>query len=294
MQSEYAIRLFSNEARDWEHLVPKQYAEVRQEFKSAHKAYKKARKEWEQDPNDLKKRLDAIKTFQAMMKLGEAIKSYDEFESDFGALSVITETIAAEIGHIENLKAEVKEELERQNVDSACIQEALGIEFSADQRATLEEKIDSYYIAQLLKDIKNEGSRQKFEDIIKNKPLIVKEAYEDVLSDVDKGQESLSSAERQYRRRIDEIMTETAAILSVPEEDLRTSLNEYKREKGEVPYINVIIDKSGLTKDTFGHFFDGKFRERRRIIEDYWKKVIDEKLLPLKEELANFQPNYHK
>ena len=67
-----------------------------------------------------------------------------------------------------------------------------------------------------------------------------------------------------------------------------TSLNEYNRENGEVPYINVIITKSGLTKDAFERVFNRKFRERRRVIEEYWKKVIDDKLLPLREELANF------
>jgi type I restriction enzyme R subunit len=283
-----AIKLFSNEARDWEKLVPRQYAEVRQDLKSAHKAFTKASKELQQDPHDLKKRLNVIKTFQTMKKLGEAIKSYEEFEVDFGLLSAITDTISSETGHFENLKAEVKEELENQNVGDEYIYDVLEIEFSADQRATLEEKIDSYYIAQLLKDIRNENSRRKFDEIIKDKTPIVKEAYEQALSGIDEEQEILDSVDRHFRRMIDEIIAETAAALCVPNEDLRISLSEYIRDKGEVPYINVIISKSTLTKDEFERIFNRKFRERRRVIEEYWKKAIDDKLLPLRDELANF------
>jgi type I restriction enzyme R subunit len=284
-----AIKLFSNEARDWENLVPKQYAEVKQSLKSAHKTFTQAHKEWAQDPNDLKKRIEVIKAFQTMKKLGEAIKSYEEFESDFGALSPITGTITAEIGNIENLKVEVKEELQNQDVGDEYIHDVLEIEFSADQRATFEEKIDSYYIAQLLKDIRNESSRRKFDEILRNKPPIVKEAYEQALSKIDDEQDIIDSADRHFKRVINETITKTAAALLVPEEDLRISLNEYSRDKGEVPYINAIISKSALTKDEFERVFSNKkFRERRRIIEEYWKKTMNDKLLPLKDELASF------
>jgi len=74
----------------------------------------------------------------------------------------------------------------------------------------------------------------------------------------------------------------------VPQEDLQTSFNEYRKDKEEVPYINIIIDKSELSKDDFERFFNRKFRERRRTVEEYWRKIIEDKLLPLKEELANF------
>lgn len=73
------------------------------------------------------------------------------------------------MGHIENLKGEVREALTEASIHDDPLPELLEIEFSSDQRATLEEKIDSYYISQLLKDIKDEKSKQKFNEIIKNK-----------------------------------------------------------------------------------------------------------------------------
>jgi type I restriction enzyme R subunit len=76
-----AIKLFSNEERDWEKLVPKEYGEVKSEFKKAYEAFKKAQSQLSDDPNDLKKRLTVIKTFGAVAKTAEAIKSYEEFGS---------------------------------------------------------------------------------------------------------------------------------------------------------------------------------------------------------------------
>ena len=283
-----AIKLFSNEVRDWEKLVPRQYVEIKQSFKAAYKSFKAALKELEQDPHDLMKRLNVIKTFQAMKNLDEAIKSYEEFEGDFEELSEITNIIADQTGRIENEKAAVKEILAERGAGEEEINEALEIEFSSDQRATLEEKIDSYYISQLLKDIEVEDNRRKFNEIIKNKPFIVKATYAEALSGLDNKQEILNNVDRHFKRAIEEIIKKVASVLEVPEEDLRISLNEYNRDKGEIPYINVIISKSTLSKDDFERIFNKKFRERRRTIEEYWKKEIDDKLLPLKDELVNF------
>lgn len=283
-----AIRLFSNEDIEWNKLVPRQYGEVRKDLKSAHKEFQKARKVLAEDPTDLRKRLHVVKAYQAMEKFGEAIKSYGEFEEEFADLSGIIDTITKEAGHIENLKAEIKEELGKQDIGDEEINNLLEIEFTSDQRATHEEKIDSYYISQLLKDIQNENSKQKFDEIIKNKVPTVKAAYEDALNDLDSEYEIVDSVDRYFRRTINEIISETASVLEVPAEDLQVSFNEYRKDKGDVPYINIIIDKSTLTKDNFENHFNVKFRERRRTIEEYWRKVIGGKLLPLRDELANF------
>ena len=58
----------------------------------------------------------------------------------------------------------------------------------------------------------------------------------------------------------------------MPNDDLNVSFNEYRGDKAEVPYINIIIDKSALTKEEFEHIFNMKFRERRRIIEESLEK----------------------
>jgi type I restriction enzyme R subunit len=282
-----AIKLFSNEDRDWERLVPPQYAEVKQNLKSAYKKFKTAMTELSESPTDTNKQFNVIKAYQDLKKTGEAIKSYEDYEEDFEKLSNIIDLIAQEAGHIENLKTEVKEAWNKIMPDNP-IPELLEIEFSADQRATLEEKIDSFYISQLLKDIKSESSKQKFDEIIKNKLPIVKSAYEDALGSLSDEQDNINSVDSHFKRTISEIIAETSAVLKVPEEDLRISFNEYRADKAEVPYINAITDKSEITREEFESYFRQKFRERRRTMEEYWKKVIEEKLLPLKDELANF------
>ena len=282
-----AIKLFSNEARDWEKLVPRQYAEVRHDFESAHKAYKEAKKELLQDPNDLKKRLAVIKNFQAMNRFGEAIKSYEEFEKDHTALSDTFDVIAADFGHIENEKAATKEILAKQGASDDELNEALGIEFSAEQRATLEETIDSYYISQLLKNIEDEESERKFEEILEGKAKIVQEVYRDIIKDSKPKEKITRRVDTYFKTAIDKIILETMSILKIPQEDLLASFNEYNHEKGEIPYLNSIIENAALTKESFEWAFpDEKFRRRIIVIGDYWKKIIEEKLLPLKKEMT--------
>ena len=282
-----AIKLFSNEDRDWENLVPKQYAEVKQSFKTAYMSFTEARRELAKAPQNIKKQLSVIKTFQTLGKLEEAIKSYEEYEDEFDTFHNIIQTIENEVGNVENLKAEVKETLAEQNMDDEEIVELLEIEFSTEQRATLEERIDSYYIAQLLMDIQKEDNKQQFDEIIKNKPPIVKAAYDEVIDTLSDEKKIIDKVVLHFKKLIGEVITETASVLKVPEDDLLVSFNEYRNDKSEVPYINVIIDKSAITREDFEHLFNKKFRERRRTIEFYWKAAIEERLLPLREELSN-------
>lgn len=289
-----AIKLFSNEDRDWEKLVPKQYAEVKQSFKAAYKNFVESRKKLAQDPQNIKSQLSAIKTFQTLSKLEEAIKSYEEYEDEYDKFYNITKTITDEVGNIENLKAEVKEALAEHNMADDEIAEMFKIEFSSEQRATLEEKIDSFYIAQLLRDIQKEDNKQRFDEIIKNKPSIVKAAYDKIIGSLSDEPEVIDKVTIHFRKLICEIIAETAAVLKVPEDDLLVSFHEYRSDKSEVPYINVIIDKSSLTRDEFEPKFHKKFRERRRTIEAYWETVIEDKLLPLREELSNLAVEFKK
>jgi type I restriction enzyme R subunit len=255
----------------------------------AHKAYNAAKAELKDDPTDLKKKIEVVKTFQLVKRHTEAIRSYEEFENDYDELMPVFEIVAADIGHIENIKAEVRDEIGELGGDPP--DDILDIEFSADQRATLEETIDSYYISQLLKDIKNEESKRKFDEILVTKPTIVQEAYGEILPDLIVAEPGSSyDVGSCFKTRIDNIVLEAAAILRVPAGDLRSSLSEYNPIKGDVPFINTLIKKSELTKEVFEQVFPGeKFRRKSVIISDYWKKVMDERLIPLKMELATHE-----
>ncbi len=282
------IKLFSNEERDWENLVPKQYAEVKQNILSAYEEFLDANYDLSNDTKDLKKQIHVIKAFQTLCRLETAIKSYEEFEADYEELRCISQTLTDENGHIENLKGEVKKTLENQNIGNVEIDELLEIEFSSDQRATLEEKIDSFYIWQLLRDIRKASNKKRFDEVVKNKPAIIISAYNEVLSSLSDEHEVIDNVARHFEKTITDIITEAASVMKVPVEDLLVSFSEYRKDKDDIPYMNIIIDKSVLTKAEFEAAFHAKFRERRRRLEAYWKAVIEDKLLPLKEELAGF------
>ena len=282
-----AIKLFSNEARDWESLVPKEYKQVKKDFKSAYKKFEQAKQELTQDQNDLKKRLTAIKTFNILAKTAEAIRSYEEFEEEFAELSPALEVITSEIGHIENIKAEVKRQLEENDVSDEEQEQLLGIEFTAVGRATLEETIDSYYISQLLRDIGNEESKRKFDEIVESKSEIVKATYTEALNNTTDTTDVVESIGNHFKGVISAIISETADFLKVPVEELLTSWSEYSKDKDVIPYINEISNKTSYAKDEFESLTGRKFRKRRRYIEEYWRTVITEKLLPLKEEIVN-------
>jgi len=115
-----------------------------------------------------------------------------------------------------------------------------------------------------------------------------------VINAVSDEQEIIESVDRHFKKIINDILAETASVLKVPVEHLQISFNEYRTGKTEVPYINIIIDKSTLTKEDFENFFYKKFRERRRTVEEYWRKIIEDKLLPLKEELVNFAAEFRR
>ena len=281
-----AIKLFSNEAIDWQNLVPRQYDEVKQDFTAAHKSYIAAKDELEQDPKDLDKMVSTVKAFQKLEKLGVAIKSYEEFEEEFESLSPLADTITNDVGHIENVKGEIKEIIESLGGDDIP-PDLLEIEFSAEQRATLEETIDSYYISQLLKDIKNEDSRHKFDDILKGKPEIVQVLYSDIIQDIESGQTTSDQIGTYFKNAIDRIILDVADKLKTPLNDLQISFNEYSAEKGEAPFLNLIVERSALDKETFEQVvFPGeKFRRKIIVVGEYWKSIIEEKLLPLKQEM---------
>ena len=288
---EDAIRLFSSEERDWESLIPKKYETVRKDFENAYKAYTKAKVELEKDSADIKKKVEAIKTFQEMNRLAEAIESYEDFENDFEELKPVIEVIANDGGYIENIKGAVREELSSAEIiDYPDITE---VEFSADQRAIRKETIDSYYISQLLKDIQNEESKRKFDKILEEKSDIVKSIYGDVLENMYVSEATVPyDVKRHFKEKIDSILSEVANVLCVDKAVLITSFSEYSSDKGDVPHLNTIIDKSALTKETFEKTFIGeKFRRRVVVIGYYWTGIIDERLLPLKKEMAVHERN---
>jgi len=100
----------------------------------------------------------------------------------------------------------------------------------------------------------------------------------------------LYNVQNYFGEKIELIIAETASKLKVSESDLQTSLNEYNPSKPDVPHLNSIIEKSEHNKETFEETFSGeRFRRKIVVIGDYWKQIMDERLLPLKKEMATHE-----
>jgi len=287
---EDAIRLFSNEAQNWSELVPREYTKVKSEYMAAYESLLEAKQDLADDPNNLKKKIAQVRAFQALDKLQKAIKSYENYEEEFDTLKAIVKQLPTERGYAENLKAEIRAALADEDDGNAetLLQE---IEFTSSGAATHKEKIDSFYINQLLGEYQKssnkedkEALRRKIMQEIDAKPATVQAIYRVILDSIDR-QGMAGEWQKFFVDEIDITIRKAANALKVPETNLRTSFNEYSPGKESVPYINVILETSELDKDTFEAQFNEKFRKRSLVIEAYWKRVLDEELLPLREEI---------
>jgi type I restriction enzyme R subunit len=88
-----------------------------------------------------------------------------------------------------------------------------------------------------------------------------------------------------FEDEIDRIIQESAEKLKVPVFNLQTSFGEYRPGSDTVPFINEISKVSQLDKEAFEAAFNEKYRKRLLVIEQYWKSIMEDKLIPLKGEI---------
>ncbi|MCL1996781.1 MAG: HsdR family type I site-specific deoxyribonuclease [Defluviitaleaceae bacterium] len=287
---EDAIRLFTNQQQDWEDLVPREYSDVKTELVAAHEELQQAKEDLTSDPNNIKHKIAQVKAFQRLEKVQKAIRSYEDYEDDYEELEHIAEAMPIERGHCENLKVEIREELEGQVRDD--VDDWLkDIEFSSNLSATHAERIDSYYINRLLGEYQKttdktdkDALREKIMQEINSKPKSVQAIYDDILTDIDNNRLTKDWTVY-FEDEINRIIEASADLLKVPIAGLQTSFSEYRTDVGAVPFVNEICNASQLDKDAFEAAFNKEYRKRLLVIEQYWKSVIEEKLIPLQGEL---------
>ena len=288
---ENAIKLFTQQ-QDWETLVPKEYHAVKNDFKKAYENFLTAKDELTKDRDNTKKKIEQVRAYQRLEKIQRAIKSYGDYEKDIDELKEIEESIIEERSYCEDLKYEIKEDLKDEDPDD--LENLLSqIEFTSSQRALYQDKIDSYYISQLIGDYQKttdktdkDALREKITKEIDSKPSAVKHIYNAVLDDIDNDNTTKEWASY-FEVEINRIIQNAADTLKVPFESLKSSFNEYRASTGVVPFINPINEaaKEGLGKELFEATFNEKFRNSLRTIEAYWKDIIDKQLIPLKQEM---------
>lgn len=284
------FELFSNEAQDWIELLPPEYKAVKNNFKYLKKAYETAKKQLEENPNDLKTKINKLQTFQKMDKAYKALKSYDEYEEEAESYTSFEKNLDDYRGDAENLRGEIKSEIEPDEGDKPDIDELLqDVEFSSQLNATHQDKVDSFYINQLLKNLKEkiEGAEEKFDEEIKSKDPMVQPIYHEIKRQIQNSVEDIDISEikaKMFTNEISNRIQEEVRNYALPEDSVKSAFNEYRPEKSEIPYLANIVDNMSLSKSDFEEKTGKKYRSRTKVLGSRLKDVFTD-LQKLKEEI---------
>ena len=265
---EETFRLFSNEKQNWQELIPPEYQTVKSNFEEVCKAYQTTK----------------------MEKVYKALKSYDEYEDEIEQFTSFDKKMDDYRGNAENLRGEIKHELEDSDGDKPDIDELLqDIEFSSQLNATHEDKVDSFYINQLLKNLQEdmEGAEEKFDEEIKLKDPMVQPIYHKIKHQIKSSPEEVDIKEIKYKMFNEEInnqLQEESINYALPEESVKSAFNEFQPEKTEIPYLASIVDNMTLSKGVFEEKTGKKYRSRTKVMENVLKDVFT-RLQKLKEEI---------
>ncbi len=287
---EETFRLFSNEKQNWQELIPPEYQTVKSNFEEVRKAYQTTKNQLEENPNDLKRKIAKLKAFQKMEKVYKALKSYDEYEDEIEQFTSFDKKMDDYRGNAENLRGEIKHELEDSDGDKPDIDELLqDIEFSSQLNATHEDKVDSFYINQLLKNLQEdmEGAEEKFDEEIKLKDPMVQPIYHKIKHQIKSSPEEVDIKEIKYKMFNEEInnqLQEESINYALPEESVKSAFNEFQPKKTEIPYLASIVDNMTLSKGVFEEKTGKKYRSRTKVMENVLKDVFT-RLQKLKEEI---------
>lgn len=287
---EETFRLFSNEKQNWQGLIPPEYQTVKTNFEEVRKAYQTTKNQLEENPNDLKRKIAKLKAFQKMEKVYKALKSYDEYEDELEQFTSFDKKMDDYRGNAENLRGEIKHELEDSDGDKPDIDELLqDIEFSSQLNATHEDKVDSFYINQLLKNLQEdmEGAEEKFDEEIKLKDPMVQPIYHKIKHQIKSSPEEVDIKEIKYTMFTEEInnqLQEESINYALPEESVKSAFNEFQPEKTEIPYLASIVDNMTLSKGIFEEKTGKKYRSRTKVMENVLKDIFT-RLQKLKEEI---------
>lgn len=288
-----ATKLYS-EAKEESGLVYPTYEESKKRFE---KAYKKIR-EFVIVPGDLDEhtpmetRIDYVKAFQELNNSYEALVTYDDYNDDMESSKSLQEQVhilEEQVGVYNTIKGSLVEE-EEKNLESTA--DFSGIEFYGENSIKLYD-IDSTYIDRLLGtySANNQDIRAEIEKALQklNKAECVKEVYHAILNAMDAEEldenEDIFIVKRNYFTQArDKTIKEFAKEWFVSENELHSSAIQYMIGTDPIPNIGGVID----SKDYEGYKTvhpEAKPFKYAQIMKRDWRKVLDEIIVPLDDEL---------
>ncbi|PEL52084.1 type I restriction endonuclease subunit R [Bacillus toyonensis] len=288
-----ATKLYS-EAKEESGLVYPTYEESKNRFE---KAYKKI-KEFVIVPGDLDEhtpmetRIDYVKAFQELNNSYEALVTYDDYNDDMESSKSLQEQVhilEEQVGVYNTIKGSLVEE-EEKNLESTA--DFSGIEFYGENSIKLYD-IDSTYIDRLLGtySANNQDIRAEIEKALQklNKTECVKEVYHAILNAMDAEEldenEDIFMVKRHYFTQTrDKAIKEFSEEWFVSENELHSSAIQYMIGTDPIPNIGGIIDSKNYEGYKKVHPEAKPFKYAQVMKRD-WRKVLDEVIVPLDDEL---------
>lgn len=288
-----ATKLYS-EAKEESGLVYPTYEESKKRFE---KAYKKI-KEFVIVPGDLDEhtpmetRIDYVKAFQELNNSYEALVTYDDYNDDMESSMSLQEQVhilEEQVGVYNTIKGSL---VEKEEKDLESTADFSGIEFYGENSIKLYD-IDSTYIDRLLGtySANNQDIRAEIEKALQKlkKSECVKEVYHAILNAMDAEEldenEDIFIVKRHYFTQArDKTIKEFAKEWFVSENELHSSAIQYMIGTDPIPNIGGIID----SKDYEGYKTvhpEAKPFKYAQVMKRDWRKVLDEVIVPLDDEL---------
>ncbi|KLV17492.1 MULTISPECIES: type I restriction endonuclease subunit R [Bacillus cereus group] len=288
-----ATKLYS-EAKEESGLVYPTYEESKKRFEEAYKKIK----EFVIVPGDLDEhtpmetRIDYVKAFQELNNSYEALVTYDDYNDDMESSKSLQEQVhilEEQVGVYNTIKGSLVENEEK---DLESTADFSGIEFYGENSIKLYD-IDATYIDRLLGtySANNQDIRAEIEKALQklNKAECVKEVYHAILNAMDAEEldenEDIFMVKRHYFKQTrDKAIKEFSKEWFVSENELHSSAIQYMIGTDPIPNIGGIIDSKNYEGYKKAHPEAKPFKYAQVMKRD-WRKVLDEIIFPLDEEL---------
>lgn len=286
-----ATKLYSNE-NDESKLVYPTYEESKKRFKKAHKSLQTL----VPNPTDidehssLEKRIEFVKAFQELNNAFEALVTYDDYNDEMEKSKALQEqvnTLEEYIGVYNTVKGSLVEEGgDGANPDFS------GIEFYGENAIKIYD-IDSTYIDRLLEtySANNQGIRDEIEKALQklSKSDIVKNVYHTILNGIDSKEinikEDIFAVKRRFfTQAYNNAINDFANTWFVEENELHSSAVQYEVGTEPIPNLGGIINSKRFDKYKAVNP-DAKPLKYGPEMKRQWRKMLDEVIVPLGDEL---------
>ena len=288
-----ATRLYS-EAKEETDLIYPTYEKSRKKFNKGHKRLKGFISEHPdirvESPIDQK--IEFIKAFQELNNSFEALVTYDDYNDDMEKSKTLKEQVMIleeNLGLYHTIKGSLVEPGPIDPISPTGLSE---IEFYSDNPIKLYD-IDSTYIDQLLNTYSahNKNVRDDIEKAMQklNKSEIVREVYRAILNDIDSKkvdpEEDIFALKRHYFTIAKNTkVADFANSWFVSVTQLHSSAVQYVVGMDPIPNIGSIIDSLNFEEYKALNPNTKKFQYGPEMKRE-WRKVLDEVVMPLENEL---------